>query len=42
MQEKKLYYEIALLINEELYKENSITLLQYKQTEENLMKELNK
>ena len=37
----KMYYEVALIINEELYKENTITSVQYKQTEENLIKELN-
>ena len=39
---EKMYYEVALIINEELYKENAISPVEYKQTEENLEKELNK
>ena len=38
----KMYYEVAIIINEELYKENAITPSQYKQTEESLIEELNK
>ncbi len=39
---EKMYYEVAIILNEELYKENTITLSQYKQAEEKLTEELNK
>lgn len=39
---EKLYYEVALIINEELYNENKITTSKHHKTEKELLKEKNK
>lgn len=36
---EKLYYELAVLINQELYEENAISPNLYKQAETDLLKE---
>ena len=39
---EKIYYEIALIINEELYKESKISSIEYKKAEEKIRNEINK
>lgn len=38
----KLYYEIALIINEELYEENKISPILHRQTEKEILKKLHR
>lgn len=37
---KKLYYELALFINSEMYEKDYISFMSYKKTEEILLKKL--